>query len=309
MNESGEYLAEEIKTMVQSKTILLSFNIVSQEEKLIEDTVKCLKPQELCKLLDHSPSLAQEDLDQVRAEGCTFILMEQDRTRALIQSHEFRKWLISPRSELLLINASGEISLTQRSPPSPSYCGLHIHPPEKETGVGPMLANLIGQLLNYDFDFDLAFLVPGQKADLQTLDIDLLCDTLKTLIRQIPRGHLIICTIDGVSFYESSYYWQEMMAAVDTLVELVEEETETEAIIKILLLCPDSSINVARRLDPAQVFTLEEDFVRTNQGFNSNAYESEISDQLMRLEPYMQRKATWGMDGKGKNKEILEYDS
>ncbi|KAL8626194.1 hypothetical protein Q9189_008125 [Teloschistes chrysophthalmus] len=261
----------------------------------------CLKPQELCKILDHSPSLAQKDIDQIQAEGYTFSLMEQDRTQALIQSYEFREWFISPRSELLLINASGESNFVSAASYACAllatslahteiltlsfYCGLYVHPPEKETGVGPMLAKLIGQLLNYNVDFDLAFLVPGQKADLQALDIDLLCDTLKRLIRQIPRGHLIICTIDGVSFYKTSYHWQEMLVAVDTLVELVEEETETEAMIKILLLCPDSSINVARRLDPAQVFTLEEDFVRTYQGFNGDAYESEISDQLLQLKP------------------------
>lgn len=168
------------------------------------------------------------------------------------------------------------------------YCGLHVRPTEKETGVGPLLANLIGQLLNIDFAFDLTFLVQQEQPELRALDVDLLCYTLRKLIRQLPRDQLIICMIDGISFYESPWYREAIKATTDTLVELVEEDDDTEAIIKVLLTCPASSIGVARRLSRGQTFTPEEDFDRTNQGFDGDMFGREFNDQLM---PHFRRRA------------------
>ena len=227
----------------------------------------------------------QSDVEKVDAEGHIFSLAEQERADHLLSSHPYEKWFTSPGPGLLFINANvdpGRISpasfacamladsLPEREVLTLSFfCGLHTDPRDKEAGVKPMLANLVAQLLEKCRGFNLSFLTLDQKAALMEYDTDLLCEVLKTLTRQLSKGHLIIFTIDGISFYETARYREDLLLAIAAFNELASEYNGAKAVVKILLSSPTRSSIVARELDQDQIYTLPPDIELTNQGFNS----------------------------------------
>ena len=177
---------------------------------------------------------AAEDLDYILKKGSDFGSASQGQARYLVQTIQFKNWLHSPRSELLIVDANLDFHQTDKISPisvigatlslsvmklQPAislhfFCGQHLGGDDMLRGPLGLLRSLISQLLlhsnilghlNVDFITDHVYL-----NELQALGLEPLCDVFLQLIRRLSPDMTVFCIIDGISWYEQDA-WDDGM--------------------------------------------------------------------------------------------------
>ncbi len=284
-----------------------------------------LKPRKLRRILRHDPEAAQFDVNRTLSAGRVLNLREQERTEYLMASSRFKQWLTSRTSEVLLVNGNADTP-NRSSPVSfacallvsslasfPStitlsfFCSFHTDSSDPETGSRMMIASLVCQLLENHQDFDLSFLAPDQKYDLQDHKIGTLCSLFKNLLRQLPEGQLVFCMVDGVSYYEYGERRDDTCKVLGMLAALTHDE-KLNAVFKLLISSPTTSRYVAKSVDPEDVYTLPEIIELRNQGFNSQAYGKKAKKEIRDVETKVNPEATWSSDSEDDLEELEESE-
>lgn len=182
-------------------------------------------------------------------------LTDQDRTAAIIQHESTDKWLHDADSGALLIHGhcrrhDGICPTTIASALLVSFfvkfrnfitlywfCGSHFNGPGCDA-LG-MVHSLICQLLSLP---DLEFTLEKQhKSDIK--DLKKMLRLLKKLLLQIPTGTVVVCIIDGISYYEGQHHHADTCRSIRRLVRLTKAG---EPVLKLLITSPTRTIHVHR---------------------------------------------------------------
>ena len=225
---------------------------------------------------------------------------------------DFKEWLTSPESRFMLVNGNAEherispasfacgilvsslISSKQTITLS-FFCGLHTDSRDDERGAPKLLGSLIGQLLTqYDL-FDLTFLKSSQLRALEELKVGLLRKILPDLLRQLPEGYVVLCMIDGISFYEERSLREDTCQAISALIDLMDDD-DLSAIMKLMVTSAAMSRWVSKSVARDRIFNIPEDMEYSNQGFNCQAFEKDARRQINDLEDHIQGESQWPTD-------------
>ena len=182
-------------------------------------------------------------------------LVDQDRTAAIIQHESTEKWLHDADSGALLVHGNcrrhdGICPTTIASALLVSFfvkfrnfitlywfCGSHVNGPDCDA-LG-MVQSLICQLLSLPtLEFSLE---KRNKSDIK--DLKKMLGLLKKLLRQIPSGTVVVCIIDGISYYEGEHQHRDTCKSIRRLVRLI---GTGEPVLKLLITSPTRTIHVHR---------------------------------------------------------------
>lgn len=229
-----------------------------------------------------------------------------------MNSSEFKDWLTAPASRFMLVNGNAEHD--RISPASFAcgllikslakskclvklsfFCGLHTDTRNKDTGAPQMLASLIGQLLEQYNEIDLSFLSPSQLTELKEYNVGLLSKLLKALLKQLPKGYIVLCMIDGISFYEERWLKQDARHAIWTLIDLLDDRN-LAVVMKLMVTSAARSTWVSKGVQSDQIFNIPEDMDYSNQGFNLQALGRGAQRQIKHLETDVQGGPEWPTD-------------
>ncbi|KAI1130636.1 hypothetical protein F5Y10DRAFT_235265 [Nemania abortiva] len=217
---------------------------------------------------------AQDDLEIVLRQARSFDLEMHARVGWLTKTAEFRDWLRTKHSSLLLVDGClpGHNDLIT---PMSGFCaalvsslvesehhtvlffftGEHcdMQSPDRD-GNGPkgLMMSLISQLLLSSALVrpDLGFLTSEYLEDLGRYDFRALCSLFETLVQQLPPISQIYCIIDGISWYEQSLWLEDVEFAAAMFEYLMKEQRESRgqlAPVKLLMTSPGKSIELVKR--------------------------------------------------------------
>ena len=280
--------------------------------KLINRLGHPLTPKKLRKILRYDPEQSAKDIKRATAEGHVFSLHDQERAEYLMNSARLKSWLTSPESQFLLINGNAEHSrispasfacgilasstLSSKQTLTLSYfCGLHTDSRDEERGAPKLLASLLGQLLSQYDSFDLSFLKSSKQKALKKLPVKLLCKVLAKLLRQLPKGYVALCMIDGISFYEGRGLRDDTRRAIEVLLDLVDDE-ELGAVVKVVVTSAAMSTEVVKDVAKDAVFNVPVEMDYKNQGFGSRVLGKGAQRQGKGLAHERKGKYQWSMD-------------
>lgn len=207
--------------------------------------------------------LDKTDIDSIMESSNSIPLKYRSRAMQIVTAEEFRAWATSATSSELLVQGDPGADTTQAtfamSLVSASlmqglrnrdrfvslvfFCGRHVESDDALAGGRAMISSLMAQLLlqhyaNATFrqqDVDLEGLRSG--------DIGVLCRLFEWLVRQLPQHKTLVCVVDGVEYYETAKYEDDMRTVLNSLLGLARDETMCPA-VKILATSPMGTVSV-----------------------------------------------------------------
>ncbi|KAF4916795.1 hypothetical protein CGCVW01_v010022, partial [Colletotrichum viniferum] len=233
-------------------------------------------PREITSYL-RIPRIDDEDMRDV-VENSGFIMHgDNGKAQQLLENRLFSSWMSFQGSSKLLVHDNLEppyditslsvvctlLTHMLRRPGGTSislvfFGGRHLAG-DVYNGGSAMIRSLISELLFqsglYPFQYDSEYSVE----DLERDDIEFLCDIFTWLIRRLPGNSNVFCIIDGISLYEQRFM-QGMDVVVLALVELVEDDYDGRASLKLLITSPQPTYKVRKVFDshPAELLDMEE---------------------------------------------------
>jgi hypothetical protein len=118
------------------------------------------------------------------------------------------------------------------------FCSEHVHwRRDRNAYPSSLVSSLIGQLLSQGYPSQLQR-IEDLKAKLELGSTMELCDVLTGLITQIPETAIVICIINGISYFEDAERREDMCTVVKCLNSLVNRGKGP--LLKVLLGSPSS---------------------------------------------------------------------
>ena len=225
-------------------------------------------------------------------------LPSQDRAVALILSSPLQRWLTETSSRALLINGQmfssehearqsplsyfcakfidGVLSKNQQDISNPVFavcwfCGQHTdvradvdaHPPG-------LLSNLLSQLIHQLLQSPLLTTLQDLALSDQHAQLSDLCFLFTHLVRSLPKGTVLFCIIDGISYYEDADRRDECMEVFSMLTSLTRQSrTESDrCLLKLLVTAPLRSHHVQSLFEADEVMNMDEHYP-PNGGFSA----------------------------------------
>ncbi|KAM0799545.1 hypothetical protein BDR22DRAFT_822230 [Usnea florida] len=258
-----ESLAEMIRKMLE--TILQEdFRNREREEKraLLQKRQEVLVPthekrgmilgsHQLLEILAINNTEIIENLSNMLRLGRVADPSHHNRGNLLIRSPHFQDWLIATSPIFLLVDGKGG-SATERisamtfvsallaqtlSDAGTScihhFCGLHTGRSDDLSGPSGLLRALLAQLVTL-YTFRIGFTHYNDYHELQRFDLVRLCALFSELVKDLPEGFILVCVIDGLSFYETSEWADDLRLVLETLNALT-RDPEVWAAFKVLV--------------------------------------------------------------------------
>ncbi|KAI2463777.1 hypothetical protein F4781DRAFT_415463 [Annulohypoxylon bovei var. microspora] len=189
---------------------------------------------------------------------------ERAIAESLVTNPRFREWMVSPRSNKVLVQ--GDLAnnrpissqsvfcstFLQALRGNPRFisllylCGLHSDYDDPCSGPRGMVMSFIAQLiLQWNFD------TTGTHQEMEFLwdeyrdepDISDLCALVSRLVIQFPAEITVFCIIDGINAYEKEGYLQDLAHGLACILNLT-IDTRVNATIKILIASPCRTLEV-----------------------------------------------------------------
>lgn len=197
----------------------------------------------------------RRDVEDALRQVVAIPLLDQDRTAAIIQHQSTDKWLNDADSGALLVHGNcrrhdGICPTTIASALLVSFfakfrnfvtlywfCGSHTNGPDRDA-LG-MVRSLVCQLLSLPALE--CTLEKGHKSDIR--DLKKMLELLKNLLQQIPTGTVVVCIIDGISYYEGEHQHRDTCRSIRKLVRLTRAG---DPVLKLLITSPTRTIHVHR---------------------------------------------------------------
>ena len=197
----------------------------------------------------------RRDVEDALRQVTAIPLLDQDRTAAIIQHKSMDRWLSDADSGALLVHGNcrrhdGICPTTIASALLVSFfvkcrkfitlywfCGSHVNGPKCDA-LG-MVQSLICQLLCFStLDYTLE---KQHKSDMK--DLKKMLELFKALLQQVPNGTVVVCIIDGISYYEGEHQHRDTCRSIRRLVRLTRAG---EPVLKLLITSPTRTIHVHR---------------------------------------------------------------
>lgn len=211
--------------------------------------------------------------------GSSLNVKDQDRAAAIIVDPFINQWIVETDSAALLVHGN----CRRHDPISPTsvasavlvslfknqlhfitiqwFCGTYKTGPNGN--ARGMMRSLICQMLSgasFIYDFELQSSIDGE-------DLGELLKLFKKLVRRLPARSVVICIIDGISWYEERRLRDDTLRCLRKIVKLMKAE---ELILKLLLTSPTRTSYI---LEPAlardiKVVEIPEHISGVKQGFD-----------------------------------------
>jgi len=228
----------------------------STEMKEIQNTERI---NELIYRLWSEPVLAIKDIEQTLYGGFNLSLEEQDRATWILQCEQTRHWVNVTQPQILLVNSNEAghtrvscaslfsailITAMERSGNSivlSWFCGLRT-----ECGPLEILKSFTTQLLsktNLDLSWMKEVWFSAFNPDNPSHVLKLFC----RLVKQQLAKSLVICVLDGLTFYEDEDRFEDLCDLMRELTTLVDDGLSEQYILKILATSPTRSLYGDRR--------------------------------------------------------------
>lgn len=210
------------------------------------------------------PGLSENaELAQLGRDTSSFGPDSLRTAHSVLQCPATRNWMIQPQGGVLFINGSPEDELPSRISPitvvlasfavglfddhSSSviffFCSLHSW---DSAGPAQLMRSLVKQLL-VQHDFELTFVNTIEyREKLRRCDLPTLCDAFVQLTRQVLAHQDLFCLLDGICFYESNLWGEDLAMIVDCINQLTSEPAKGS--FKVLMTSPWRSGQVIRQL-------------------------------------------------------------
>lgn len=157
------------------------------------------------------------------------------------------------------------------------FCGSHAYG-ENDDALG-LMRSLISQLLvagPFEDGFEQIEEFDGQ-------DLDKVIAMFKSLLRQLPTGTVVVCLIDGISYYEDSHIREDTIKTVKKLVKAAGKGTP---IFKLLITSPTRTAYVHQEstvVNYVRVVEIAQHVNGSKIGFNHRAMVMETERKARRL--------------------------
>ncbi|KAL8841966.1 MAG: hypothetical protein Q9176_002903 [Flavoplaca citrina] len=257
------------------------------------------------RLLNTSPGVAAEDMEEVLREARRFPIHLQTQANQFMSSQELQEWLTSPYSRALLAQASDgddKISalsfvaslLVQSFEASEDalalyfYCGLNTDSyGDSLPDATGMVQNIIAQLLWPErHAYHLGFINNKHIQALENGDLEALCDLLEGLTQQLPSSTTLFLVVDSISFYETRDRLEDTYYVMNRMLELVDKAS---FVFKLLITSPGTSVYMTQGSHHERVYWLpnvdpeEDDEFDHNIGAFRNQAEVQVKKSQMGL--------------------------
>ncbi|CCX33664.1 Similar to hypothetical protein [Tuber melanosporum Mel28]; acc. no. XP_002838878 [Pyronema omphalodes CBS 100304] len=175
---------------------------------------------------------------------------EKDRVNWCLNATEFKEWLSSKDSSILLINNCNDSSSGLISPMS-YLCAFIAHRLRTDrAGPIPLLRSLIAQLIalcNFDFMF-----VEQEPSSSELNEVDWLVWLFYNMLQQLKEGTMIFFIIDNVSLFESE---KDTVCVFEKLFGMTGLQN---IVLKILVTSQSQDKNIAKIRHTGQVLIMPE---------------------------------------------------
>ena len=192
-----------------------------------------------------------DNLSSMLRRGRVADLSYHNRGSLLMRFSRFRNWLTSTSPDFLLVDGNGGSASDRASAMTfvsallaqtlseegasciHHFCGLHTSRSDELSGPEGLLRALLAQLVSL-FAFHIGFTRKNEYDELQRFDTIRLCALFRELVKDLPEGLVLVCVIDGVSFYEASDWAKDLGLVLETLNDLT-RDPEVWAAFKVLV--------------------------------------------------------------------------
>ncbi|KAF5568724.1 hypothetical protein FNAPI_2 [Fusarium napiforme] len=231
--------------------------------------------QRLLGCLNYNPEALTRGIASILSFNYQLSENERARVAAMLRHDRFQTFMKETQtSTRLLVNGRGDLSAKESVSPFSVvmaelarmsnmgltesvpvfilkyFCSEHQPslPNDPLASAVGMMASILGQLICQMMDkglaVDLSFISDSKWRKLERLELHTLCTVFKRVVDQIPRGGVVLCSIDEVSVYETSRLGEETEMAVKKLVQLADQGRYP--VFKLLVTCYDHALDVGR---------------------------------------------------------------
>jgi hypothetical protein len=199
------------------------------------------------------PNVDEVDLKKVLNSASDIIYSDRARAQQMIQTRQFRAWIVSPVSAKLLVHGDFDnpsklsafsilaATVSQGFKASPGiislvfFCGQHLWNDEFHGG-NFMIRSLTAQLVQ-QFPFPSIHPPSDMSAHhIETTTVPQICRLFVYLISQLPPNITVFCIIDGINEYEREEYIHGVDDVIYELMGVVDKGSRAK--FKLLLLSP-----------------------------------------------------------------------
>lgn len=220
-------------------------------------------------------ALPDTDWNTVGMYRGEFGTKSQSQVQSLLQRSRFLSWMRGSHPDIVLVNAnlldSGMENITAVSVFCTTlitslisiqpdnvvlhfFCGLHVNVEDPCPGPTGLVRMLIIQVFTYLRQWkllDLDFLDDRNKVkDLENQDLQMLCETLWSLLWQFDSGTQIYCIIDSITLFDTEAMLPDLELILSYLQQIVDDD-KLPAIFKVLMT---SSVLCSMDLEHQPIF-------------------------------------------------------
>ena len=225
-------------------------------------------------------------------QGSSLSIKDQDRAKAIIVDPIISQWIIQTESAALLVHGNGK----WHEPISPTSVAsamlvslfknqLHFITLHHACKKGPdgnargMMRSLVCQMLggaSFIYDFELQSSIDGE-------DLGELLKLFKKLVRGLPARSVVLCIVDGISWYEDRRLRDDTFKSLRNIVKLMKAE---ELILKLLLTSPTRTSYILQEpalAEDIQVVEIPEHINGSKQGFDHRTVAEATEERIRRF--------------------------
>ena len=228
-----------------------SLNVKLEEIHTHEKRGMVLTSHQFLEILAINCTEISDNLSSMLQRGRVADLSYHNRGSLLMRSPRFRNWLTSASPDFLLVDGNGDSAADRISAMTfvsallaqtlsdegtsciHHFCGLHTTRSDELSGPRGLLRALLAQLVSL-FAFRIGFTRNNEYDELQRFDTIRLCALFGELVKDLPEGFVLVCVIDGVSFYEAWDWADDLRLVLETLNGLT-RDPEVWAAFKVLI--------------------------------------------------------------------------
>ena len=224
--------------------------------------------------------MISRDVEYTIQQGSSLNIKDQDRATAIIVDPVISQWIVQTESVALLVHGNGR----RHEPISPTsvasavlvglfknqlhfttlywFCGTY------KTGQNGnakgMMRSLVCQMLrgaSFIYDFEMQSSIDGE-------DLGELIKLFKKLARGLPIRSVVVCIIDGVSWYEDRRLYDDTFKSLRSIFKLMKAEDLT---LKLLLTSPTRTSYIHQEsalAEDIEVLEISEHISGAKQGFD-----------------------------------------
>lgn len=278
-------------------------SVQAKKSRKLSQTLSTLEQQErdlearrsLLEHFGHNHGNINEDMEAVLRQIARFHLVDQGRVVAITKHPKVEEWLVSPDSGALLVQAHCRrhdaispasaasamlvhiLSSTMSFITLHWFCGLHISGPDSSASA--MMRSFVCQLLSSPHLRS----HPKCPRKLGEQDCRSHLKLFSNLIGQLPERTIIICAIDGVSYYEGVDQRKDICKSIRKIVNLIRTEP---LVFKLFMTSPTRTSHVHQKPNIARHLTvveLPQHLGGGKQGFNHRAITNSTERTARRL--------------------------